>query len=314
MRAEHAAPNLTFIIDEHRVTGGNVRFVSSPNTSGHFQSGSPDTIVFHFTAGSNLDSSVSTLTNAESGLSAHFVIGRSGEIVQMLPTNKIAWHAGESYYAGRSELNRYSIGIELDNAGQLKARDDGTFESWFGEVYSEDEVLAAQHVNHQSIGYWHKYTGVQIERAIALCNALCSYYNISVIVGHDEIAPSRKVDPGPVFPIQEVRAAALQSIADILGSDKSEVRSQHKARELIKPDTASTLKQVANVSANTLNVRKGPDVSFSTVDNTLQKGEVLNVLEKRGEWAKVSYTKVGWVNTKYINEVTEKTPFKSKCE
>ena len=191
MNTLHASPAPTFSIDDHILTGDNISFRLSPNTPGRFQSGSPDTIVIHFTAGSSLASSVNVLTNADSGVSAHFVVGRNGDIVQMLPTNKIAWHAGESHYEGRSGLNQYSIGIELDNAGQLKARGDDTYESWFGEVYGENEVLAAQHANQQLIGYWHKYTDVQIARTLSICKALCSYYDISTVVGHEEIAPAR---------------------------------------------------------------------------------------------------------------------------
>ena len=311
MNTLHASPAPTFSIDDHILTGDNISFRLSPNTPGRFQSGSPDTIVIHFTAGSSLASSVNVLTNADSGVSAHFVVGRNGDIVQMLPTNKIAWHAGESHYEGRSGLNQYSIGIELDNAGQLKARGDGTYESWFGEVYGENEVLAAQHANQQSIGYWHKYTEVQIARTLSICKALCSYYDISTVVGHEEIAPARKVDPGPAFPLQKFKALVLQSESDKWARESSESSSQREAHDQIQRDLASPVKRVASVSANALNVRKGPDVSFGVVENGLNKGEVLKVLEKRGEWAKVSYTKVGWVNTKYINEITEKSPFKS---
>ncbi len=311
MNTLHASPAPTFSIDDHILTGDNISFRLSPNTPGRFQSGSPDTIVIHFAAGSSLASSVNVLTNADSGVSAHFVVGRNGDIVQMLPTNKIAWHAGESHYEGRSGLNQYSIGIELDNAGQLKARGDGTYESWFGEVYGENEVLAAQHANQQSIGYWHKYTEVQIARTLSICKALCSYYDISTVVGHEEIAPARKVDPGPAFPLQKFKALVLQSESDKWARESSESSSQREAHDQIQRDLASPVKRVANVSANALNVRKGPDVSFGVVENGLNKGEVLKVLEKRGEWAKVTYTKVGWVNTKYINEITEKSPFKS---
>ena len=311
MNTLHASPAPTFSIDDHILTGDNISFRLSPNTPGRFQSGSPDTIVIHFTAGSSLASSVNVLTNADSGVSAHFVVGRNGDIVQMLPTNKIAWHAGESHYEGRSGLNQYSIGIELDNAGQLKARGDGTYESWFGEVYGENEVLAAQHANQQSIGYWHKYTEVQIARTLSICKTLSSYYDISTVVGHEEIAPARKVDPGPAFPLQKFKALVLQSESDKWPRESSESSSQREAHDQIQRDLASPVKRVANVSANALNVRKGPDVSFGVVENGLNKGEVLKVLEKRGEWAKVSYTKVGWVNTKYINEITEKSPFKS---
>lgn len=311
MNTLHASPAPTFSIDDHILTGDNISFRLSPNTPGRFQSGSPDTIVIHFTAGSSLASSVNVLTNADSGVSAHFVVGRNGDIVQMLPTNKIAWHAGESHYEGRSGLNQYSIGIELDNAGQLKARGDGTYESWFGEVYGENEVLAAQHANQQSIGYWHKYTDVQIARTLSICKVLCSYYDISTVVGHEEIAPARKVDPGPAFPLQKFKALVLQSESDKWARESSESCSQREAHDQIQRDLASPVKRLANVGANALNVRKGPDVSFGLVENRLNKGEVLKVLEKRGEWAKVSYTKVGWVNTKYINEITEKSPFKS---
>ena len=120
MTVLQASPNSIFVINEHIVTGEGVSFTHSPNTSGLFEKGIPDTIVIHFTAGSSLTSSVNVLTDPDSGVSAHFAVGRNGNIVQMLPTNKVAWHAGESHFEGRSGLNKYSIGIELDNAGQLK--------------------------------------------------------------------------------------------------------------------------------------------------------------------------------------------------
>ncbi len=266
MNTLHASPLPLFSIDDHILTGDNITFRLSPNTSGRFQSGSPDTIVIHFTAGSSLSSSVNVLTNADSGVSAHFAVGRNGDIVQMLPTNKIAWHAGESYYEGRSGLNQYSIGIELDNAGQLKARGDGTFESWFGEIFGENEVLAAQHINQQSMG---------------LCKALCSHYNISTIVGHEEIAPSRKVDPGPAFPLQRLKAAVLQSDSERWATESSDSNSQREAHDQIQRDLASPVKRVANVSANSLNVRKGPDVSYPTVEYWKSEGSGRKCLTRR---------------------------------
>ncbi|APD90830.1 N-acetylmuramoyl-L-alanine amidase [Alteromonas mediterranea] len=311
----HATPKLSFDVYEHRLIGENVKFTASPNTSGAFKTGAPDTIVIHFTAGSSLDSSVNVLTNAESGVSAHFALGRNGDIVQMLPTNKIGWHAGKSHYKGRSGLNRYSIGIELDNAGQLKPRGGGTYESWFGNVYGESEVIAAQHPNQSVLGYWHKYTDIQIASTISLCKVLCEHYPISVVVGHDEIAPSRKVDPGPAFPMHQIREQVLLGKGeDETHKESSGVHTgslQREAHDAVPRHIASPVNRVANVSANGLNVRKGPNVSFPIIENGLHKGEVLKVLEKEGEWAKVSFTKVGWVNTRYINEVTEKSPFKT---
>ena len=312
MTALHAAPSCAFNINDYILAGEDVSFKLSPNTSGLFEKGCPDTIVIHFTAGSSLESSVNVLTNTDSGVSAHFAVGRNGDIVQMLPTNKIAWHAGESHFEGRSRLNQYSIGIELDNAGQLKKIGNSTYESWFGKEYVKNEVFEAKRKNQHAVTYWHKYSDIQISRTLALCKTLCEHHNISIIVGHEEIAPARKVDPGPAFPLQKFKALLLQTGTNLQATESLETSSQREAHDQLHRDLASPVKKIANVSANSLNVRKGPGTSFSTIDNGLNKGEVLKVLEKQGDWAKVSFTKVGWVNTAFIHEITEKSPFKSQ--
>ena len=74
----------------------------------------PDMIVLHYTAGGNAMSSAHYLARADTDASAHLVIARDGGIIQLLPFDTIAWHAGQSEYAGRTNLNRYSIGIEMD--------------------------------------------------------------------------------------------------------------------------------------------------------------------------------------------------------
>ena len=192
MTVLQASPNGTFVINEHIVTGEGVSFTPSPNTSGLFEKGIPDTIVIHFTAGSSLASSVNVLTSPDSGVSAHFAVGRNGNIVQMLPTNKIAWHAGESHFEGRSGLNKYSIGIELDNAGQLKERSDGTYESWFGKKYEKNEVFEARKSNQHAVGYWHKYTDIQISRALALCKHCASTIRFLRLLDMKRLRPGVK--------------------------------------------------------------------------------------------------------------------------
>ena len=77
-------------------------------------------IVLHYTAGTSAESSALFLTRPDVSASAHVVIGREGEVFQLVPFNIEAWHAGKSWYAGRGGLNRYSIGIELDNLGKLR--------------------------------------------------------------------------------------------------------------------------------------------------------------------------------------------------
>jgi AmpD protein len=100
---------------------------------------------------------------ADRRVSAHFLIRRDGESIQFVPCAKRAWHAGESTWRGRDRCNDFSIGIELEGT------DDQPF------------------------------TDVQYERLIALTQALRSPYAIGDIVGHSDIAPARKTDPGPCF-------------------------------------------------------------------------------------------------------------------
>jgi AmpD protein len=99
-------------------------------------------------------------------VSAHLLIYRSGEVVQFVPLLKRAWHAGVSNYQGRERCNDFSIGIELEGS------DDEPFEP------------------------------VQYQALVNVLNSLIAHYpNLSSenIVGHSDIAPGRKTDPGPYF-------------------------------------------------------------------------------------------------------------------
>ena len=184
---------------------------STPNTSGTFEPGLPDTIIIHYTAGRDALSSVKTLTDNAVKASAHLVIGRDGKVYQLAPFNWITWHAGVSAWHGRKNLNRYSIGIELDNAGALK-KQGNEFLSWFGRSYPKEEVFVADLSDHSDYShrvmnsrYWHRYTEEQIYVTEQICSALIKTYPIKEILGHEEISPGRKIDPGPAFPIRMIR-------------------------------------------------------------------------------------------------------------
>ncbi|MGH8727990.1 MAG: 1,6-anhydro-N-acetylmuramyl-L-alanine amidase AmpD, partial [Burkholderiales bacterium] len=103
-------------------------------------------------------------------VSAHFFIRRDGQIVQFVPCKKRAWHAGASNWRGRERCNDFSIGIELEGC------DDQPFEV------------------------------AQYEKLAALVQALKAAYPIRDIVGHSDIAPGRKTDPGPYFDWERFRA------------------------------------------------------------------------------------------------------------
>jgi len=170
----------------------------------------PDTIIVHYTAGTSGESSARWLADPTSKVSAHVVIDRSGRIYQIVPFNKIAWHAGQSAYGGRTGFNDFSIGIELDNAGYLD-RQNNEYISPYGKRYPEDEVLWAKHHNERFTRFWHTYTEAQLLVCRDLCLALIQGYpEITQILGHDEISPGRKQDPGPAFPMEHFRNSILQ--------------------------------------------------------------------------------------------------------
>jgi len=106
-------------------------------------------------------------------LSAHFLIRRSGELLQFVPCAKRAWHAGASAWAGRSRCNDFSIGIELEGA---------------------DDV---------------PYAEPQYRVLAELTRVLQSAYPIADIAGHCDIAPQRKTDPGPSFDWHRYRGSIV---------------------------------------------------------------------------------------------------------
>ncbi len=200
----------------HRFKG--VNYIESPNQGDLFARGLPDTIIIHYTASANAESAIHTLCDRERQVSAHVVVGRDGAVTQLLPFNTVGWHAGRSQWRDRTSFNQYSIGIEIDNAGQLW-KQDGHYESWFGQTYPAAEVVRGAHRNQNLPGahpqirrpvcYWHRYAQVQLDVVEAICAALIAAYGIRYILGHEEIAPDRKVDPGPAFPLDEMRTRLL---------------------------------------------------------------------------------------------------------
>ncbi len=195
-------------IRNHILQGENINFILSPNRGDFYEDGALDTIIIHYTASGSAASAIETLTDIDRQVSAHLVIGRDGQISQLLPFNVIGWHAGVSRWGIREGFNKYSIGIEIDNAGMLEEK-DGNFVSWFGKNYPPEEVVKGVHRNHTELSYWHVFPQFQIDVVETVCKMLIEAYKISHILGHEEIAPDRKVDPGPAFPLDDFRARLL---------------------------------------------------------------------------------------------------------
>lgn len=129
-----------------------------------------DSIIIHYTDMVSAKAALDWLTNPISRVSAHYLIDEEGKIYKMVAEERRAWHAGNSYWQGRTNLNDCSIGIELSNPGH-------------------------------SYGY-QPFPEAQIESLIKLCLDIQKRWNIpsSRILGHSDIAPQRKQDPGHLFP------------------------------------------------------------------------------------------------------------------
>ncbi len=268
-------------IDKHILTGDNVKkAVWSKNHSGDFGTSLPDTVIIHYTAGP-YKPSLNTLTNPRVKASAHLIVDRDGSVTQLVALNKIAWHAGKSSYKGRIGLNKYSLGIEIVNSGPLK-KSGNSFRAWFGAAYNPNDVMEAIHRNQSVSKYWHIYTEEQIQTVTELCRIFIEEYGVKHILGHEEIAPTRKTDPGPAFPLDRLRRQLLTGNRDADGSDE--------------------LPENGRVVASKLNIRDTPNQSGAKVAMALRKGAKVKIIDSANGWYKVSTEVEGWVFGKFIEQ------------
>jgi len=149
-------------------------------------------IVFHYTGMKKESAAISRLTNIQSEVSCHYLIKNSGEIVKIVPDLYIAWHAGKSSWGRFQSLNQNSIGIEITNPGHEFS--------------------------------YKRFSKKQISSLIKISLFLIKKYNISHknILGHSDISPERKKDPGEKFPWK------------YLSKNKIGIWHTLKSRELIK--------------------------------------------------------------------------------
>lgn len=276
-------------ITRHLLQGDAKRKVTAgdtPNKGGIFAAGLPDTIVLHFTAGRDAKSAIRTLTDPKVKASAHLVVGRDGSITQLVPFNVVSWHAGKSSYEGRNGLNDFSIGIEIDNAGRLEKQGEKFF-SWFGREYAPADVHAGVHRNESESTYWHRYQEQDIAIVGEICELLIRAYPIKQILGHDEIAPGRKTDPGPAFPLDKLREK-------LLAADRDE--TDPPAPEANKPLATGI------VTASSLNIRKDANPAAPKAADALAQGSPVKILARKPGWLYVAAECRGWVSADFVKE------------
>jgi N-acetylmuramoyl-L-alanine amidase len=125
--------------------------------------------VIHYTEMAR-EAALDRLTDPDAKVSAHYFISEDGEVVRLVDEDRRAWHAGASYWRGHKDVNSASIGIELDHPGHG--------------------------------GGYREFADAQIEALIPLLNDIVRRHDIprANVVGHSDVAPARKVDPGELFP------------------------------------------------------------------------------------------------------------------
>ncbi|MBK18561.1 MAG: N-acetylmuramoyl-L-alanine amidase [Rhodospirillaceae bacterium] len=146
----------------------------SPNFGDRAPGSEVDKLILHYTGMQSLEISLERMCDSAAEVSAHYLIDEDGTIYKMVDEEKRAWHAGASYWRGETDINGQSIGIELQNPGH----------EWGYRDFSE----------------------AQIASLIELSSEILIRHNIPAknVLGHSDIAPDRKQDPGVLFPWQQL--------------------------------------------------------------------------------------------------------------
>jgi N-acetylmuramoyl-L-alanine amidase len=210
--------------------------------------GKPKDLIIHYTA-AGLSSTLNTFETRDS-TSAHLVIDRNGDIYQMVPFNKQAYHAGYSAWDGLVAFNNRAIGIELINFGFDIAKANGP-----------SDIVSIKH-KHKFIpqSQWQIYPKAQMDSLKTVTKLFLETYNLQKILGHDDISAGRKQDPGPAFNWDDYRTALFGSPNNI--------------GKIFKTNTAG------------VNLRKS-DTSNSDSLKKLALGYEVGLIETWNNWSRV---------------------------
>ncbi|MEM1390697.1 MAG: N-acetylmuramoyl-L-alanine amidase [Pseudomonadota bacterium] len=170
----------------------DITFQSSPNFND--RKADVSLLVLHYTGMETGQAALERMCNPAAEVSAHYMVWEDGRIVQLVGEDKRAWHAGVSSWRGQTDLNSRSIGLEIVNGGHDWPLEDGTLPP---------------------------YPDVQIKAVIDLCQGILQRWPIpqTGIVGHSDIAPDRKDDPGEHFPWQSLAGAGIGLWPEIAASE-----------------------------------------------------------------------------------------------
>ncbi len=264
----------------------------------------PEIVVLHDTA-SRLEAGRARewLRDNPRKVSVHFVVELDGQVVQMVPTDRRANHAGRSHYHGRSGVNGFSIGIELVNPGRMTRWSASRALTWWGqqldiELFGIREVETPEH----GAGLWMPYPEAQLAALNGLLEALFqtpSLGKLADIVTHWYVSPGRKVDTNPLFPLEAIRARILGR------DDPRDVMAEAAALAAGNDEFV-----VIDVPGDTLNLRRWPSFNPNVIGR-IPDGAVVPVLARGKfsgrDWLKVLHAgQEGWVVAAYSAALTQR--------
>jgi len=154
-------------------------FIDCPSPNFDVRAQPVSMIVLHYTGMTSGDAAIAWLASAVSNVSAHYVVAEDGQVVRMVDEAARAWHAGRSFWRGITDVNSASVGIEIVNPGH-------------------------------EFGY-RPFPGAQMDAVEALVRGIVARHRVSpaMVVGHSDIAPLRKQDPGELFDWPRLARAGL---------------------------------------------------------------------------------------------------------
>jgi N-acetylmuramoyl-L-alanine amidase len=236
----------------------------------------PEFLAYHYTATTSLADALA------SKWAVHFYIDWDGSIIQKVPLDKYACHAGVSEWGGRVNLNAFAHGIEIVNYGFL-------YRDWKGRYYRDGKYIAAENVMEKphrlekKYKYWQIFTPAALQSVKDVSECMHNHYHYIDAVGHEDVCA--KVDPGPAFPAEVFREY-------LYGLEEN-------ARYIVSRWWSGN-----DIGAGGVSLKWQPwDWSPSIV--WCPAGTVVRKLEWNGRWVKVERDdgRKGWIREKYLRRI-----------
>jgi N-acetylmuramoyl-L-alanine amidase len=195
-----------------------IKYLKSPNYIHYNKIRNIQSVVIHYTGMRSLQSAVERLLSKKYEVSSHYLISRTGKIIQLVKDNNIAWHAGISNWFKFKNLNKNSIGIELENKGH----------QYGYQTFPRKQI-------------------VQLIKILKILKRKFKIKNVN-ITGHSDIAPNRKIDPGEKFPWKKLYKNDLA----IWHSLDEKFIKNFRLKKLININKKNMLKMIKNLGYTTV--------------------------------------------------------------